>query len=131
MKNKFSLVLIVSLISCSNAFGGFWDSLSDNVNRVVDMINVPTDHLIKLRSAPVLKEFLHEKKGQFKTYARVPKTIMTVVLAYFTWKNEMVRDVAGKVAKPVKRFMGIKEKSIKRKKDMLKKRVNDWREEAA
>ena len=124
MKNRFSLVLIISLVSCSYAFGDW----KDNVNWAVDGINWPVKKLLKLRSAPLLREILHEKKGKFKSWHRVPKTMITAVLAYFTWKNEKVREVACKVTDPVKRAMGIKPKATKRKKD-LKKRAEDWEKE--
>ena len=126
MKNRFSLILIVSLISCSNAFG----SWSDKVAWVFDKINTPTDTLLKLKKAPLLNHLFH-KEGKLYEYARVPKTIITAVMAYFTWKNETVRNVAGKVAAPVKRAMGMDKKTTKRKREMLKKRAEDWKEEKA
>ncbi len=122
MKNRFSLVLIISLVSCSYAFGDW----KDNVNWAVDGMNWPVDNLLKLKAAPGLSHLFH-KTGKLYQYTRVPKAMMTAVLAFFTWKNEKVRNVACKVTDTIKRVMGIKQ-ATKRKKD-LKKRAEDWEKE--
>ncbi len=110
MKNRFSLVLIISLVSCSNAFGDW----SDNAIKVVDGFNYITEHLLSLKTAPVFKEVFHED-GKIGSWHRAPKTIMTAVLAYFTWKNETVRKIADTVAQPVKRALRMKKKQPKKK----------------
>ena len=120
MKNRFSLVLVVSLLTCSNVFGG-WDCLSAKILLVADKLNVPIE--------TVLSEGFNSA-GKVGGWHRVPKLLTTGLLAYFTWNNKTVRKVASKVAEPVKRAMCCKGKKCT-KKDALKKRVDGWQEEEA
>ena len=126
MKNRFALILIVSLISCSNAFGDW----SDTAGKMFDKLNYFTDHMLSLKEAPGFKEVLN-KNGKIGSWHHVPKTIITALITYLTFKNETVRTVVGKVAAPVKRAMGMDKKTTKRKREMLKKRAEDWEKEEA
>ena len=141
MKNRFSLFLIVSLTVSSCLYapeqqGGLFDL----VFALIDVVNVPVETLLKLRSAPGFKTFLHQNKGALGQHARIPKLIITLALAYFSYKNEKVQNAMGKASEQTKRIFKKKakkkssqvkqqEEKVKKAKDMLKRRLRDWEKE--
>ncbi len=108
MKKIVALMLLCSM-STASLKSGFVEDL-------IDYINVPVNALLKIKSIPGVKEVLHEKKGKYKDYARYPQLLISLFLAYKTWKTETGQKVVEKVSGPVKRALGMKTQSTTAKK---------------
>lgn len=65
---KLALLGLLFMAGSSRAQFG-----TDTFFAAIDMLNVPIDYLLKFKNIPLVKEVLHEKKGQFKEHARYPK----------------------------------------------------------